>query len=607
MSSAVPRNPYLNDPPALPKRQPNAVGIAEDVEPYNLAPQPAANVAEDAAPPPLPERQQAPITVTEPTTRAAVGNAGADLSSSSPAFVEAPRGNYPDRLPNPRQQSTGARSISGASAKSESTVHTIHSAKNKEEVSFQFDRHVQEIRRRRTVPKSVRPPERDEFTRIEAESGKRVLDVSQYIQAYWTYFVESLAREDKVRKMEPLQLKKMKGLVSRLYDTTTPVQSLGFYLQRVMYWTNPAETLAWFTVYFALWSYNLWVSGLISLVVIKMLNNRYGFLGSYKEQLDVPGPLTDNIKNKESMRGSKMDTQLKELIHSKDLTEWVSLMNKFWGPYSQVMLEETVGYLERARNLFRWERPMQSWLVLIMMCQGIVFLPLVQSMAIPGIGFFLGVEFFILLPLQHYYPRFSHVFSPLELLLWDVPTNAELAVEMMTRQQDGERRVAEENEAGMPGAVDTANGSRAEGDSAALMSGGTPASNVKQEYQSRMGARSSSRSSSMTESLYPDTMQEKSEFHCLFHGKPGRLVITEDALMFRSAKLLGRDIQAQIKWEDIDTIKKSKSMNLGIWSMPGIDVKDINGRLLAFHNVVHRDQAFRNLVVTSGKKWSHVA
>jgi hypothetical protein len=36
-------------------------------------------------------------------------------------------------------------------------------------------------------------------------------------------------------------------------------------------------------------------------------------------------------------------------------------------------------------------------------------------------------------------------------------------------------------------------------------------------------------------------------------------------------------------------------MNLGIWSMPGIDVTDINGRVLVFQNVVKRDDAFRKL------------
>lgn len=48
-------------------------------------------------------------------------------------------------------------------------------------------------------------------------------------------------------------------------------------------------------------------------------------------------------------------------------------------------------------------------------------------------------------------------------------------------------------------------------------------------------------------------------------------------------------------------------MNLGIWSMPGIDVTDVTGRVTTFHNVVKRDDAFRKLVVTSGKKWSNVS
>jgi hypothetical protein len=48
-------------------------------------------------------------------------------------------------------------------------------------------------------------------------------------------------------------------------------------------------------------------------------------------------------------------------------------------------------------------------------------------------------------------------------------------------------------------------------------------------------------------------------------------------------------------------------MNLGVWSMPGIDVTDIHGRVIVFQNVVHRDDAFRKLVMTSGKKWSPVA
>lgn len=63
------------------------------------------------------------------------------------------------------------------------------------------------------------------------------------------YFVESLARDDKVKtKLEPLQWSRIKALLSRLYDTSNPAQSLGLYVERIMYWRNPPETFAWFTV-----------------------------------------------------------------------------------------------------------------------------------------------------------------------------------------------------------------------------------------------------------------------------------------------------------------------------------------------------------------------
>ena len=63
------------------------------------------------------------------------------------------------------------------------------------------------------------------------------------------YFVESLARDDKVKtNLEPFQWSRIKALLSRLYDASNPAQSLGLYVERIMYWRNPPETFGWFTV-----------------------------------------------------------------------------------------------------------------------------------------------------------------------------------------------------------------------------------------------------------------------------------------------------------------------------------------------------------------------
>ncbi|KFH63467.1 hypothetical protein MVEG_10876 [Podila verticillata NRRL 6337] len=594
----------MTSPPPLPQRRNSA--SSENVEPYVIAPPPIVqsvsvddiHLGSNESPPPLPKRQSQqtlPTAVTPPMNEA-------------PSKFLSPTGNgaYPERPLTPRAPSVSTTATSNHTSQVPQAVP--NSARSKEEVSFEFDRHVQEIRRRRTVLKKAPLPDRDNFTHIEAESGKRVLDVRMYIQALVLYFVESLARDDRVRKPEPLHWSKMKALLSRLYDTSSPAQSLGLYVERIMYWKNPPETFAWFALYFTLWFYGLWLPGFIMMFSLRILNNRFGFLGGFKQAVQISDQaLTPAQKESElKRRSTKMHSQLRELIHSKDLTDWISQMTKIWGPYCQALLEENICYLERLKNLFRWVRPNQTWRVLALLSFYIFVSTFLPHLVVPAIGLSIGAEFFILLPMQKYYPRFSHVFSPVEWILWGVPTNAELAVEQLTQQEDDRRR-SMEVEGSIRGAVEpfTTGEHESHQDSTSFVSGLSPASKIKYEYQKRRG-RSPSDVSHVSDALSMEGLQEKSEFHCLLRGKPGKLVVTEEALLFRSAKLLGREIEAQLTWEMIDTIKKSKTMDLGIWSMPGIEVTDINGRVIVFQNVVKRDDAFRKLVVTSGKKWSHV-
>ncbi|KAF9109280.1 hypothetical protein BGX27_007783 [Mortierella sp. AM989] len=611
--STTDHDPYSDVPPPLPMRQPNIAVATEETKPYNLVHRPPTEDRNDfegfESPPPLPFRQQ-PLIVVTPETDSS-NNLAQQTQAPSPSaspYMSMGSGAYPDRPKSPT-----AKSIT-SSTSGMTTAHTAHTAaqtgKTKEEVSFEFDRHVQEIRRRRTVPKKAPPPDREDYTRIEEESGKRVLDVPLYIKANIMYFIESLAREDKVKRIEPLHWKRIRGLLSRLYDTSNPAQSLGFYIERVMYWKNPPETFMWFTLYFTLWFYKLWLPAFISLFAIKILNNRYGFLGNFKERLNVPGSLSDKLHQKEIKQRSKVRSQLRELIHSKDLTDWISQMTKIWGPYFQAMMDENICYLERVRNLFRWERPEQTWRVIALLTYYIIISTFFQNLVLPFIGLFIGVEYFILLPMQHYYPQYSHLFSPVEWFLWGVPTNAELAVEMLTRQREEAQRSSEEGDEATEDDIEPATHvEEAEHDSASSV-GLSPASKIKHEYQKRMRGRSSSSPSLMSDPPSTDSVpstQDKNEFHCMMRGKPGKLVITEEALQFRSAKLLGRDTEVHISWENIDSIKKSRTMNIGLWSMPGIDVTEIDGKVTVFQNVVKRDDAFRKLVLTSGKKWSNVA
>ncbi|KAG0264527.1 hypothetical protein DFQ27_001154 [Actinomortierella ambigua] len=349
-----------------------------------------------------------------------------------------------------------------------------------------------------------------------------------------------------------------------------------------------------------------------------MLNNRFMILGNLHQALNVPLSLNERVvEQQQHHRSTKMRSQLHQLIASRDLTDWLMTVMKIWGPYLQTLAEDNIGYLERLKNLMRWERPHQTWRVIGLLMFYIIVSAFFSYLVLPAIGFAIGVEYFFLLPLQSKYPRWSHLFSPLEWILWGVPTDTELAVERLTKQQEDQIYRLQQQQQQQP--LDEASSEHSDAGSNTQAPAErpdlhtmSPASRIKYEYQNRSspnhsaGSSSTSVHSATSEAPSLSGTNDKTEYHCMLRGKPGKLVIHEDNIQFRSAKLLGRDVEAVIPWDMIDTIKKTKTMSIGLWSTPGIEVIDINGRQTTFQNVVHRDDAFRKLVLTSGKKWASV-
>ncbi|KAF9410326.1 hypothetical protein BGZ76_005531 [Entomortierella beljakovae] len=122
------------------------------------------------------------------------------------------------------------------------------------------------------------------------------------------------------------------------------------------------------------------------------------------------------------------------------------------------------------------------------------------------IGFAIGAEYFVLLPLQYHFPRHSHLFSPIEWILWGVPTKADLAIEMFTKQR--ERAQNTQNSKDETTEESNANGEETEHDTASISttsSGLSPASRIKHEYQKRRLGKSSSTSSMLTEPIIDST------------------------------------------------------------------------------------------------------
>ncbi|KAG0325219.1 hypothetical protein BGZ99_000934 [Dissophora globulifera] len=402
------------------------------------------------------------------------------------------------------------------------------------------------------------------------------------MQAHLMYFFEPLARDDEVRKIKPLQWSKITASIGRLFGGSSGSgPSPRHYIEGIMYWKNPLETLTWFTGYFTLWYYKMWLPGFVFAILFKILKNRNGNIGDGQKSespLDVPEIPEDTLPQVERKRSSIFH----DLMGTKDLRDMISQVTNIWGPYIQALLEENIFYLERIENLIQWKRPAQTWRVVTVLGLYLFVSTFLQHLVVPGVGLFIGIEFFILLPLQKYSPRFSHVFSPVEWILWNVPRHAELAVEQFSLLRD--------NDSGFNEAVDLMPQVEKNMRHSASVLGLTPAPKTKYDFQRQLGGRR--------------------ELNCVFRGEPGSLLITKDVLRVRVPRPFGLDdLVTETTWESIETIRKSKSGNLLMGSSVGIDVTDNTGQVMAliFRKVERRDEAFRELMVTSGKDWIHVA
>lgn len=56
-------------------------------------------------------------------------------------------------------------------------------------------------------------------------------------------------------------------------------------------------------------------------------------------------------------------------------------------------------------------------------------------LVLKAMAHFMVIEIFVLMTLQVHFPRYRRLFSPIEWLLWDIPTDAEYALEQYTKAE----------------------------------------------------------------------------------------------------------------------------------------------------------------------------
>ncbi|KAI9141313.1 hypothetical protein BKA69DRAFT_415202 [Paraphysoderma sedebokerense] len=241
---------------------------------------------------------------------------------------------------------------------------------------------------------------------------------------------------------EKFKLSKLRHNAERLAGDLDPLLDVVDAVREVIRWDKPIKTSVIATLYFYLLYANLLLS--VSLLTMIFIISYYGVrrreaahslgLGCLvHDAAEEPrfSILTQRrIQEEKEAKTSKLS--VRRFLPGAD--DWWTEIQDHFLAFLQLQLRDTADLVEKLRNLVTWKNPRRTWEVVGLLAFGVVGISYVPpGLVLKSIGFFIGVELFLLLPLQLHFPRYRRMFSLMHLLLWDIPTDEEYRIQEYTR------------------------------------------------------------------------------------------------------------------------------------------------------------------------------
>jgi len=455
-----------------------------------------------------------------------------------------------------------------------------------------LQKHVTEVRRQRLT--NTLPPQLADY---QEKLNDRVISTRwiDYVDDYIKYYLNLAAYDDIDKPLEPFSLNQMRLNLDRLYPMLSPIISLLKKIVIIYEWENAFLTLALFSAYFVLWYYDLILPCLLLGIVMMVSLLKIQSYAQYN--LDVLG---DELESDNSLKKWHRDvwTSIKSSYNNalpnhkpfegKSLGDWKDDVYDNYGPVIQLMLSDTINYLERIKNLITWKRPARTRLLIITITIAafmLVFLP--YKIISKSVFFYIGIDFFILQFLRFKYPRHRRIFNVLNLFLWGVPNDAEYALEVVQLSQGPNRSKGHEGLVDThplpptPGARMDSNASDYDSDKALPLN--RKPKEAVDGYNTNVGKN-----------------DELIAFACKYGSTTSGYIRMDDkGFMFQSSRLRGNQILVDCLWNDIIGLKKTKGLNMIVWHATGIEVALASGETLQFNSVSKRDDCFNRMVISS--------
>ncbi|GAA93677.1 uncharacterized protein L969DRAFT_90199 [Mixia osmundae IAM 14324] len=302
-----------------------------------------------------------------------------------------------------------------------------------------------------------------------------------------------------------------------------------------------------------------------------------------------------------------------------------------FGPHAQVYLSDWADLAEKTKNVALWRRPTATYRTLSILCccsLMLAFLP--AGMQVKALFGWLGFHFFVLSYLQDAYPKYRRALNPLFWLLWDAPTDAECALDMLAERAGrpvfnrhdlkklrAKKQKQEMQRPAQPRRMSALRQKLHRGSSGndlpTLSRASTAASSA-----SALTARPASIRTISATSLQPEARC----FFALHKSTPGQLRLTSERLEFspikglhgistgilhvheRSQSTPDADLKknrnvVELCLDDIASIKKEAGFTVGLWDAHGLCITTRQGEAIRFAKVSKRDECFNTLIASS--------
>ncbi|KAL7752799.1 hypothetical protein RI367_001801 [Sorochytrium milnesiophthora] len=483
---------------------------------------------------------------------------------------------------------------------------------------------------------------------------------------------------DKVDDVEDQEFKvgKVKSHIDRIYENTKYMQEVGKTVASISRWDNPAVTSMVMMLYFFLVLEELVLPSVVG-VLIGVLSyfglkrpataKSLGLSCLLYDATSVEPRFSNQSQRDHRLHLHSLRTPLStgaanSPLHPKNLVKagiddlWPELRNDMLG-WVQLELRDMADLIEKAKNMLYWRKPGATFIALMAMIPALpVVYMLPARFLIKPTAVIIGLEFFVLVPLQNRFPRYRRLFSLGHLALWTFPTDAEWAIQQYAQREALVRQRAI-NEDDMLTAVDpdiitpknkellathaphlapdgmvgpssastlgrrpSFNSSEASFTPGSPLASKTTVTTTTTSFDGannltvpRQRAFSSASRTSLSNPIPPPAdlhpadaatilaeEQAVKEFGCTFDHSIGKMYLTSNTLIFRPNALFSREKhEVVVPYTRIVKLKKSNPRHYIVARNKRLEITLTSGETLIFSNMRERDNAFNSLAAYS--------